>query len=76
MSTPTITQSDLLSIIRPVHPNNTIRSGLETGLLTPDGVALLSEFIAEKRASVGICIGGRRFIRPFSELTIGDIYAA
>jgi len=66
--------------------NNTIRSGLATGLLTQDDAALISEFIAEKRAAVGICIGRanmltfnlvgwRRFIKPFRELTMGDVYS-
>ena len=86
MSTPTATQSDVFSTIKPEYSNNTIRSGLATGLLTQDDASLISEFIAEKRASVGICIGRanmltfnlvgwRRFIKPFRELTMGDVYS-
>jgi len=60
--------------------------GLHPDFLTADDAALIREFIAEKRASVGICtgranmlsftvIGWRRFIGPYRELTIGDVYA-
>ena len=86
MSTPTITQSEIFATVKPEYSNHAIASGLASGLLTADDAALIREFIAEKRASVGICVGRanmlsftlvgwRRFIGPYRELTIGDVYA-
>jgi integrase len=85
MST-TATQSDLFSTIKPEYSNHTISAGLSSGLLTKEDAALISEFIAEKRASIGICtgranmltfnlVGWRRFIGPYNELTIAQVYA-
>jgi len=84
MSIPTIAQSEIFATIKPEYSNHAIESGLATGLLTTDDAALIREFIAEKRASVGICtgranmlsctLGGwRRFIGPYHELMIGDV---
>ena len=50
MSTPTATQSDVFSTIKPEYSNHTIAAGLASGLLTQEDAALISEFIAEKRA--------------------------
>jgi site-specific recombinase XerD len=85
MSTST-TQAELFSAIRPEYSNNAIASGLATGLLTPEDASLIREFIAEIRASVGICtgrvnmlsynlVGWRRFIGPYRTLTMGDVYS-
>lgn len=86
MSTPTATQSDVFSTIKPEYSNHTIDAGLASGLLTQEDSALIREFLAEKRASVGICtgranmltfnlVGWRRFIGPYRELTMGGVYA-
>ena len=56
MSTPTLSQSEFFSTVKPEYSNNVIASGLASGLLTSDDAALIREFIAEKRASVGICV--------------------
>jgi hypothetical protein len=57
MSTPTLTQSEIFATIKPEYSNHAIAFGLASGLLTPDDAGLIREFIAEKRASVGICTG-------------------
>ena len=86
MSTPTITQSEIFATIKPEYSNHAIANGLATGLLTSEDAALIREFLAEKRASVGICtgrvnmlsftlVGWRRFIGPYRHLTITDVYS-
>lgn len=86
MSTPATTQSDVFSTIKPEYSNHTISSGLASGLLTVEDADLIREFIAEKRASVGICtgranmlsftlVGWRRFIGPYKDLNMGGVYA-
>jgi len=86
LSGPTITQSEIFATIKPGYSNHAIASGVAYGLLTADDAALIREFIAEKRASVGICTGSgeyaiihscwlETFIGPCRELTIGDVYA-
>lgn len=86
MSTPTATQTDVLSAIKPEYSNHAIAAGLASGLLTQQDADFIREFLAEKRASVGICtgrvnmlsftlVGWRRFIGPYRELTISGVYA-
>ena len=86
MSTTTISQAEYFSAIRAEYSNHTIEAGLASGRLTKDDADLIGEFIAEKRASVGICVGRanmltfnlvgwRRFIKPFRELTMADVYS-
>ena len=42
MSTPTATQSDVFSTIKPEYSNHTITAGLASGLLTQEDAALIS----------------------------------
>jgi hypothetical protein len=68
ISTPTATQTDVFSTIKPEYSNHAIAAGLASGLLTQQGADLIREFIAEKRAAVGICIGvgSTCFLLPWS----------
>jgi integrase/recombinase XerD len=77
-------KSEIFATVKPEYSNHAIASGLASGLLTADDAALIREFIAEKRASVGICVGRanmlsftlvgwRRFIGPYRELTMQAI---
>jgi len=85
MSTTTNKQSDIFSSIRPEYSAHSIASGIAAGLLNQDDAALLNAFLAERRAVAGIStsrankisftlVGWRRFIGPFRDLTITDLY--
>ena len=73
------------SCIKPEYSNASIIKSFAAGRLTKSDVDILTEFLAERRAAGGISIGRnnmvtftliswRRFLPPFSELTMGALY--
>jgi len=73
------------SSIKLEYGNASIVKSLAAGKLTESDAHIITEFLAERRAAGGICAGRnnmvtftliswRRFLPPFSELTMGSIY--
>jgi integrase len=67
------------------YAERSIDKGVKKGTLTADDAALIRSFVAEIKATKGICQGRanklvfnivawRKFIGPFRENTIGDLY--
>ena len=67
------------------YAEHSIDNGIRQGTLTTDDAALIRAFVAEVKATRGICQGRanklvfnivawRKFIGPFRENTIGDLY--
>jgi integrase/recombinase XerD len=82
----TRTTSNYFSAIRAEYANNSLSSALEADILTKQDADLIREFIAERRSVANISQGRtnkvtytlvswRRFVGPFSELGIADVYA-
>ncbi len=82
----TRTTSNYFSAIRAEYANNSLFSALEADILTKQDADLIREFIAERRSVANISQGRtnkvtytlvswRRFVGPFSELGIADVYA-
>jgi integrase/recombinase XerD len=81
------TRSDLdFHRIKPIYQKRSIEKGLSTGLVSERDVELIKEFIAESQSCnninkgrvnklVSTLISWRRFIGPYEENTIGDLYS-
>ncbi len=68
------------------HAQTIINRYLSDGRITPDDAGLITEFLSERRAAGGIgirrvdkltftLIGWRRFLPPFSSLSMGTVYS-
>jgi len=68
------------------HAHTIINRYLIDGRITPDDAGLITEFLSERRAAGGIgirrvdkltftLIGWRRFLPPFSSLSMGTVYS-
>ena len=82
---PSTLSQDHFSSIKKGYQNTIIDRYLSSERITPDDAGLITEFLAERRAAGGISIGRvdkltftlvawRRFLPPFSTLTIGTVY--
>jgi integrase/recombinase XerD len=82
----TRTTSNYFSAIRAEYANNSLSSALEADILTKQDADLIREFISERRSVANISLGRtnkvtytlvswRRFVGPFRELGIADVYA-
>ncbi|MGB4280397.1 MAG: integrase, partial [Methanoculleus sp.] len=69
------------------YATTAVRKALTTGLLTRDDADLITEFVTELQASQGITtvrvnkitshlVNWRRYICPYREATLGDIFSA
>jgi len=82
---PSTLSQDHFSSVKKGYANTIIDRYVSTDRITPDDAGLISEFLAERRAAGGISNGRvdkltftlvtwRRFIPPYSTLTIGTVY--
>ncbi len=82
---PSTLSQDQFSSVKKGYANTIIDRYLRSERITPDDAGLISEFLAERRAAGGISMGRvdkltftlvawRRFLPPFSTLTIGTVY--
>lgn len=82
---PSTLSQDHFSSVKKGYANTIIDRYVSTERITPDDAGLISEFLAERRAAGGISNGRvnkltftlvtwRRFIPPYSTLTIGTVY--
>ncbi len=82
---PSTLSQDHFSSVKKGYANTIIDRYVSTERITPEDAGLISEFLAERRAAGGISNGRvnkltftlvtwRRFIPPFSTLTIGTVY--
>ena len=82
---PSTLSQDHFSSVKKGYANTTIDRYVSTERITPEDAGLISEFLAERRAAGGISNGRvnkltftlvtwRRFIPPYSTLTIGTVY--
>lgn len=82
---PSTLSQDHFSSVKKGYANTIIDRYVSTDRITPDDAGLISEFLAERRAAGGISHGRvdkltftlvtwRRFIPPYSTLTIGTVY--
>jgi len=85
--TPSILSSEKyhFSSIRPEYLTHSIDAALASGRITKRDADLIKEFIAERKAAANIGVsrankfayiltGWRRFIGPYEELSVADIY--
>ncbi len=72
--------------IKAVYGSNAIENALSDGRITKQDRDLIKEFVAEKKASANISagrankytytlIGWRRFLGPYAQLSIADVYS-
>jgi len=82
---PSTLSQDHFSTVKKGYANTILDRYVSTERITPDDAGLISEFLAERRAAGGISNGRvnkltftlvtwRRFIPPYSTLTIGTVY--
>ncbi len=82
---PSTLSQDHFSSVKKGYANTIIDRYVSTERITPEDAGLISEFLAERRAAGGISKGRvdkltftlvtwRRFIPPYSTLTIGTVY--
>ena len=85
MSTPTTTQSDIFSAIRPEYSDHSIAAGIAAGRIyagrfrivafIPCGKTCYCRYLNKRANKLSFTlVGWRRFIGPFRELTITDVY--
>ncbi len=81
-----ISQREHFECVKSEYCDSSIKQALATGRINHQDEALIREFIAERRGSMGISIGRankiaytligwRHFLPPFADLTMADIYA-
>lgn len=86
MPSTSVTQREHFGCIKSEYGDTAIIQALATGQIDRQDEALLREFLAERRGSAGIStgrankiaytlIGWRRFLPPFTDLRMADVYA-
>lgn len=74
------------SSVKSVYGGNAIDKALASGLIIKQDKDLITEFVAEKKAAANISpgrankytytlLGWRRFLGPYAQLSIGDVYS-